>query len=47
MCVKGKTSLKHEGQTYNLKMGECILIPAVLKELKWKTENAELIEIYV
>jgi len=47
ICVKGKTALKHEGQTYNLKMGECILIPSALKELKWETENTELIEIYI
>jgi len=48
MCVKGSVTISTQDQEENLHMGETILIPASIKELKITSEEpSELLEIYI
>ena len=46
--VEGTTGIEHENGISTLKMGESILIPAVLKDIRLKPEEeAKIIEVYI
>ena len=48
MCVSGNAVFEYENQTEILKMGETILIPACIKDIKITSEeNSELLEVYI
>ena len=48
MCVSGCVNFEYEHQTELLKMGETILIPACIKNIKINSEeNSELLEVYI
>ncbi len=48
MCVAGKASISYQQQIEKLAMGETILIPASIKELKiTSTEKSVFLEVYI
>jgi len=47
ICVKGNLKIHHKNKDYNLYEGETLLIPAYIKRLSLKSENAELLEVYL
>ena len=47
MCVEGSVVFKYKKQQEVLQMGETILIPACIKEVKITTENVKLLEVYI
>jgi len=48
MCVEGVVEFSIENQSEKLKMGETLLVPASIKELKISsTEKAELLEVFI
>lgn len=47
MCVEGVANIECNSKIYNLKMGETLLIPANIKQLKIESEFAVLLEIYL
>lgn len=47
MCVEGAASFNYENVNYNLKMGECILLPAAVKECTVVAAHALLLETYL
>ena len=48
MCVSGTVSFEYEHQTEIVKMGETILVPACIKNIKITSEeNSELLEVYI
>ena len=48
MCVEGEVTLDYKISKINLKKGETILIPAVLKEFYFISENnSELLEVFI
>ena len=48
MCVEGGVEFKFNNQKEQLQMGETILVPACIKELKIFSENkSELLEVYI
>lgn len=46
MCVEGSVSITTGSYSENLKMGETILLPAIIKEIKFNSVNGKLLEIY-
>jgi mannose-6-phosphate isomerase len=47
ICVGGAASLRYEGETYNLKMGESLLLPACVNECTVVAAHALLLETYI
>lgn len=47
MCVEGAASLRYENVNYNIKMGECILLPACVNECTVVAAHACLLETYI
>ncbi|MDD2312585.1 MAG: mannose-6-phosphate isomerase [Petrimonas sp.] len=47
MCVEGKVDLQVNVETTPLFMGETILIPSDIEEVKLISENAKVLEIYI
>lgn len=47
MCVDGFLELIFNEELYKLKKGETILLPAVIDQITLKTNNADLLEIYL
>jgi mannose-6-phosphate isomerase len=47
MCVEGAFDVEFDNITYSLKMGETLLIPAIINQLKLVGTNAKLLEIYL
>lgn len=47
MCVDGALELQNGGKSYSLKMGETILLPAFLNDVKIESDKAEFLEIYL
>ena len=47
MCVEGKLEVDYNNTSYNLQMGETLVIPAVINQLKLVGTKAKLLEIYL
>ncbi|TVZ55301.1 mannose-6-phosphate isomerase, type 1 [Lutibacter sp. Hel_I_33_5] len=48
MCVEGNVLFEYSNQQETLKMGETILVPACIKNIKITSEeNSELLEVYI
>ena len=48
VCVAGAYTITHEGQTYDVKMGESILLPNTVNQIEIKTENGfKILESYI
>ena len=47
MCVEGAFDVEFDNKTYNLIMGETLLIPAIINQLKIIGDNAKLLEVYL
>lgn len=47
MCVEGSCEIECYNKSYNIGIGETILLPACLEQVKIEAENAILLEIYV
>jgi len=47
MCVSGSLSIEHKSNIYNLKTGETVLLPAVIKQVKIKSKDAKVLEIFI
>ena len=47
MCVGGKAELSCHGSSYDLTLGQTILIPADHQELELLTDGVELLEVYL
>ena len=47
MCVEGSVVFEYKNQQEVLQMGETILMPACIKEVKITTENVKLLEVYI
>ncbi len=48
VCVSGKCTLKYNGKQEQLAMGECILLPAEIKQVEWVTDTyCEVLETYI
>lgn len=46
MCVSGQTIIQHQQKDYYLNAGETILLPASIKEVMLKSEDAQILEVY-
>ncbi len=46
MCVNGSLQLHANNETYKLKKGETILLPATISKVNLNTDEAEILEIY-
>jgi len=46
MCVSGQAIIQHQQKDYNLNAGETILLPASIKEVMLKSEDAQILEVY-
>ncbi len=47
MCLEGSAILEINGFSEEIKMGETVLIPAQLEDLKFKTNSASFLEVYI
>jgi len=48
MCIKGAFSILYDGGITELEKGETVLIPAILKNIKYKTDvETEFLEVYI
>jgi mannose-6-phosphate isomerase len=48
LCVEGSVEFKYQNQTEEIKMGETILVPACIKNIKINAdEKSELLEVYI
>ena len=47
MCVEGALELNWNDSVYTLEMGETLLLPAVIKGVALKSDNAKIIEVYM
>ena len=47
MCVSGSLELECKNKTYNLCIGETLLLPAAINQVNILSESAEFIEIYL
>lgn len=48
LATKGSFTLKHAGNSFEVKQGECILVPAIVDEIElFPKLEAELLEIYI
>ena len=46
MCVSGQAIIQYQQKDYNLNAGETILLPASIKEVMLKSEDAQILEVY-
>ncbi|XCF05940.1 type I phosphomannose isomerase catalytic subunit [Tamlana crocina] len=46
ICVQGEATVTNNGENYQLKQGETLLIPASLNQLQLKATKAKLLEVY-
>ncbi len=46
MCVEGSVDLISEEKTYTINTGETLLLPAAIKTIQLKAENAKVLEVY-
>ena len=46
MCVEGSIEIICEEESYHIKNGETLLLPASLKNISLKSENAKVLEVY-
>lgn len=47
MCTKGEALIESEGFSEKIKMGETILIPAILSQIKITSNSATFLEVYI
>jgi mannose-6-phosphate isomerase len=48
VCVEGAYTLKYDGQSYSVKMGECILLPKLVDHVELETtEGFKILESYI
>lgn len=47
MCVEGGITLEYEHKTYQLKMGETLLLPAIVNHLNIKSNRAIVLEVFL
>lgn len=47
ICVEGDAELIHEGDSYTLKKGETILLPAVISTIVLRSEGADILEVSI
>lgn len=47
MCVEGELEIECQSSTYSLKMGETILIPAIIDAVKLRSTKAKVLEAYL
>lgn len=47
MCVKGSASFIHKDESYSIKQGECLLLPAGIDQFDIEAMSCQLIEIFV
>jgi mannose-6-phosphate isomerase len=48
VCVAGSYTLHYGGETLNVKMGDCVLIPATIKDVKLETDGGyKILESYI
>ncbi|WP_142786322.1 class I mannose-6-phosphate isomerase [Changchengzhania lutea] len=47
MCVGGSLKIEHQNNTYSIKNGETLLLPASIDHLKISAEDASLLEVYL
>ncbi|MGA1227137.1 MAG: type I phosphomannose isomerase catalytic subunit [Tamlana sp.] len=47
MCVDGAAKISHDAYSVEIKSGETILLPAVIKSYEITSKNATLLEVYV
>jgi len=48
VCVEGAYTLKYNGESYEVKMGECILLPKIVDHVELETtEGFKLLESYI
>lgn len=46
MCVEGSITLIFEGETYEIRNGETLLLPASIKKVKLQSAKAKVLEVY-
>ncbi|RFZ85811.1 mannose-6-phosphate isomerase [Mucilaginibacter terrenus] len=48
VCVEGEYTIKHNSETYNVKMGECILLPKTINSVALETTTGfKILESYI
>ncbi|WP_347584293.1 hypothetical protein [Gramella sp. MAR_2010_147] len=48
ICVEGKINIEAHGNTLNMEMGECILLPAISNIIEFfPEEKTKLLEVYI
>ncbi len=48
VCVEGAYTIIHENENYNVKMGECILLPKAINQIQIQTTNGfKILESYI
>ncbi|TWR27549.1 mannose-6-phosphate isomerase [Mucilaginibacter pallidiroseus] len=48
VCVDGEYTIKHDGNAYPVKMGECILLPTTIEKIELETTNGfKILESYI
>lgn len=47
ICVSGEATFNYQNQTYQITLGETILIPASINSIKIEAKQAELLEVYM
>ena len=47
MCVEGYTQIKHKENTYQLKLGETVLLPATIQTVELTSEASKILEVYM
>lgn len=47
ICVEGEVNIERNNKIYNLKMGETLLIPACINNIKIKADYSVLLEVYI
>jgi mannose-6-phosphate isomerase len=47
MCIEGEAIFKTKGHSETILKGETILIPAAIKKLRIKTNQATFLEVYM
>lgn len=47
MCVSGQAIIQYQQKDYYLNTGETILLPASIKEVMLKSEDAQILEVYL
>ncbi len=47
MCVDGNASLNYNNEVFKIKMGETILLPAIITSLELTSKSARILEVYI